>query len=861
MASRPQLVTNRESFTSSPPPMTPSSPVNSTTSSERPTPRAYFRRESLAVAGARRSSFYNSYSPSSPIAVAARRRSGSGSFGSAPSSSSFLARPERLGTSGFGVSFRNAFASPLDEETIEEISSGELSPGSTTPAPRIPGQSRTLPIPRRRRSSVIGQVHWLPGGAGGETGDEPGVDVRSARDQEAYGHLKSKTSITVIDYSSDPDAEDTNVRIDFPGSKLASWLKSHAGKRPLGDDGKPLGVRWIHVTGLSWEVMKTLTLCYQLHPLAVEDALRSSRSPRSKIDYYRTHMYLQILVQNIHGPDKDALTKATAGLAQGEEGRQCCNDADHDHDHMVDDIEAVAPKKQRWWHTNPEGQIRLPEGVDAVFGPTMPGQQRRKKDKDKDKTHTEAPSEVDMTETHRMVVDQLAASYMVPIRKGIISAFMMRDGLIITMCENDMSEALEPIYERVEDEHSLLRRSGDVSMLAQALLDVTVDLSIEIAQAFETEILKAESQVLVFPQLEFVRRLFIVQAQITRFRRQLTPLLYACYIIRDQDTARSAAAGELTLPRGRRTNSNATTASLSAMGAGHGTGVGAPLPTMGLGPSQGISPHLAAGPQGIPNIHGLHGGNAAVPGFAIPGLAPAGAGTAAGLGGGFGGFGGMPDIPLAPNVAIPGSGTCADMPPSVIPEDGEWSPSRHTPSPRDGNGNTTPRSNIPTPANNATVAANAATAAAVSSGHAYMTQGYFSLLSKVYMNDIIDHLEMVVGSSEQFVGTCDHLTDYVFNVLSFQTNNSMERLSIVTVIFLPLTFISSYFGMNFTDFPALETDVWNGFWKYAAPLTIAFFVIFSFSYIRTGWETLRRRLERRQRERAMLGRWFSYEKL
>lgn len=90
---------------------------------------------------------------------------------------------------------------------------------------------------------------------------------------------------------------------------------------------------------------------------------------------------------------------------------------------------------------------------------------------------------------------------MVPIRKGIISAFMMRDGLIITMCENDMSEALEPIYERVEDEHSLLRRSGDVSMLAQALLDVSVDLSIELAQAFEAEILKAESQVLVSPQV------------------------------------------------------------------------------------------------------------------------------------------------------------------------------------------------------------------------------------------------------------------------------------------------------------------------------------------------------------------------
>lgn len=157
-----------------------------------------------------------------------------------------MARPERLGTSGFGgVSFRNAFASPLDEETIEDMSSDDLSPGSTTPSGFRPGgPSRSLPIPRRRRSSVIGQVHWLPGGAGGQTGDEPGVDVRSARDQEAYGHLKSPTAITVIDYSSDPDADDTNVRIDFPGSKLSSWLNSHAGKRPLGDDGTPLGVRW-----------------------------------------------------------------------------------------------------------------------------------------------------------------------------------------------------------------------------------------------------------------------------------------------------------------------------------------------------------------------------------------------------------------------------------------------------------------------------------------------------------------------------------------------------------------------------------------------------------------------------------------
>ncbi|WVO15151.1 hypothetical protein L204_102795 [Cryptococcus depauperatus] len=63
------------------------------------------------------------------------------------------------------------------------------------------------------------------------------------------------------------------------------------------------------------------------------------------------------------------------------------------------------------------------------------------------------------------------------------------------------------------------------------------------------------------------------------------------------------------------------------------------------------------------------------------------------------------------------------------------------------------------------------------------TLGFFSPLTKVYVEDVIDHLEMVTGSLEQFAATCDRLTDYVF------TNASMERLSIVTVVFLPLTFI------------------------------------------------------------------------
>jgi hypothetical protein len=46
-------------------------------------------------------------------------------------------------------------------------------------------------------------------------------------------------------------------------------------------------------------------------------------------------------------------------------------------------------------------------------------------------------------------------------------------GTLISLTKQPMPEVMNPIYDRLEDEQSLLRRSGDVSMLAEALLDVS----------------------------------------------------------------------------------------------------------------------------------------------------------------------------------------------------------------------------------------------------------------------------------------------------------------------------------------------------------------------------------------------------
>lgn len=74
----------------------------------------------------------------------------------------------------------------------------------------------------------------------------------------------------------------------------------------------------------------------------------------------------------------------------------------------------AAQKRKRWWWQKDEGAIQLPEGLDSIFEPSRPNKQHSRK------------------EAHRMVVEKLTAEYMVPIRKGILSVFMMRDGEFIS---------------------------------------------------------------------------------------------------------------------------------------------------------------------------------------------------------------------------------------------------------------------------------------------------------------------------------------------------------------------------------------------------------------------------------------------
>jgi len=109
---------------------------------------------------------------------------------------------------------------------------------------------------------------------------------------------------------------------------------------------------------------------------------------------------------------------------------------------------------------------------------------------------------------------------------------------------------------------------------------------------------------------------------------------------------------------------------------------------------------------------------------------------------------------------------------------------------------------------------------------------------RIYLRDCYDHVIQVIDLVETYRELTSGLMDVYLSAVSNKMNEVMKLLTVISTIFIPLTFIVGVYGMNFNpDASPLNMPELNSYWGYVVcwglMLTIAASLIFFFW--RRGW--------------------------
>lgn len=89
--------------------------------------------------------------------------------------------------------------------------------------------------------------------------------------------------------------------------------------------------------------------------------------------------------------------------------------------------------------------------------------------------------------------------------------------------------------------------------------------------------------------------------------------------------------------------------------------------------------------------------------------------------------------------------------------------------------------------------------------------------TRVYLRDCVDHVFQLIDIVEVSRETLAELRDLHYTQLSFQTNEVMRLLTVLSTFFLPMTFIAGVYGMNFDRMPELHWT-WGYPWAWGVML-------------------------------------------
>ncbi|KAI0400338.1 hypothetical protein F4802DRAFT_497456 [Xylaria palmicola] len=472
------------------------------------------------------------------------------------------------------------------------------------------------------------QPGWRPGA-------EPGIDPKKPDGgQEAVPDLHAECHIVVVDFS----REELKVHvlanaqlIEFLRQPQPSWVQC----------------RWINVNGLSWDVIQALGKYKDLHRLAIEDTMNTRN--RTKADWYAGHAFLILTCMKLvrlmdpdgdssdeesfdETSDKGILRRAGRKFEKWVSGKKVRHQTD------ADDAE-----KATKLNTNGLGTTNHPTGAAGVVDPhTLRTLQR----------YHAAPN---AARAEYMEKHSALASRGLAVSAEQVSMFITSDNTVISFFEQSAENIEEPILARLMSPKTILRKSCDASMVAQAIIDAIIDLAIPVTACYADIVGDLELDILTHPQVKHTKSLYVVISEINKLFSFVNPIQALISSLRDHKTKLSQETVSATKLQN---------------------------------PLEGV---------------------------------------------------------------------------------------------------------IITP------------------------------VTYTYLGDVYDHCVLITENLTQIKESANHMIDLIFNTIATYQNESMKQLTIVTIIFLPLTFITGYFGQNFTDFPESDNNS-TYFWKIAIP-TVAITVL------------------------------------
>ncbi len=96
--------------------------------------------------------------------------------------------------------------------------------------------------------------------------------------------------------------------------------------------------------------------------------------------------------------------------------------------------------------------------------------------------------------------------------------------------------------------------------------------------------------------------------------------------------------------------------------------------------------------------------------------------------------------------------------------------------------------------------------------------------TKVFIRDLYDHTIQVLDTNESMRDIVNGLVDIYLTTINNNMSSVMKVLTIISTIFIPLTFIAGVYGMNFLFMPELE-------WRWSYPIILVVMLTISIGMI------------------------------